>query len=136
MHVQDWIFRLLFGGIVGTLGQGLRSFSGLKKLYDEASHQGSTFKETFETSRMVTSLFLGFIAGSLAVIAMDDGNLAWEPKRQDVMTLLAAGYAGSDFIEAFIARYLPKSGSREPDAPTGAPAANAGQDDHDVPAVG
>jgi hypothetical protein len=107
MTAADWITGLLLGGLLGILGQGIRIIVGLKKLNDEASVQGKSFSSKFQGSRLGLSLLIGFIAGGLAVIGFAETPGFRNPSRELIVTLLGAGYAGTDFIEGFIRKYLP-----------------------------
>ena len=108
MTATEWITGLLLGGLLGMLGQGIRIIVGLKKLNDEASVEGANFSSTFQGSRLGLSLLIGFIAGGLAVIGFAQTPGLKTPSRELIVTLLGAGYAGTDFIEGFIQKYLPR----------------------------
>ena len=93
---------LLLGELMGMVGQGIRAVAGLKKLSDDAQSKGVSSQDLFITSRLVFSLLVGFIAGIIAAISIglnklidiDLGNLS------TLFGIAAAGYAGTDFIEA------------------------------------
>lgn len=108
MQVGDWILTLILGGLLGMIGQGIRVVVGLKKLNKTALDEQKPFKELFNGTELGLSLLIGFIAGSLAIIAMTWGNAAVKPNKELFTTILGAGYAGTDFIEGFISKYLPK----------------------------
>ncbi len=114
MNAQDWITLIAFGGIVGMIGQGIRAATGLKKLHDKAQQEGKVFSEVFQTNTLVISLFIGFIAGALGAISLRGaGQLDIKSVAgQTLIALLGIGYAGTDFIEAFIRKTLP--GASEP----------------------
>jgi hypothetical protein len=100
------IGTLLLGGLLGTVGQGARTVIGLKKLSDENAGKDPNQMDVFVASRLLISLFLGFIAGVIAALSLGLEKLA-NVGSGDISLLLgiaAAGYAGTDFIEAFIAR--------------------------------
>ena len=101
MAAQELILVILLGGILGTVGQGIRVIVGLKKLYDESLQKGIAFAEGFKGSTLLFSLLIGFIAGVLGVIGLEnfDGLLVG---REQVLTLIGIGYAGADFIEGFV----------------------------------
>src|SRR5260370_30660572 len=105
-----WISIIALGAALGFLGQSVRVVVGLKKARDEAAALGKTFTEAFEPSTMLVSLLIGGVAGALAAIMAlrPDTNIATET----LLGLAAAGYSGADFIEGFIARYLPAGGCR------------------------
>ncbi len=99
--VTDWISFILLGGILGGLGQVIRAVAGLKKSQDANVNGAADFAANFEPSVFVVSLIIGFTAGALACLA------ATFPATLDakfLLTFIAAGYAGADFIEAFIKR--------------------------------
>ena len=112
MTAIDWIHLLLLGGLLGTLGQGIRVVAGLKKVNDQAVRDGTPFAQVFETSTLLVSLLIGFIAGALAIIGITSGQEALKVSKDLAITLIAAGYAGTDFIEGFIKKYLPAAGNR------------------------
>jgi hypothetical protein len=109
MGATDWVLTLILGGILGMLGQGVRVVIGLKKMNESAAQEGKKFSERFEGSTLGISLLIGFIAGSLAMIGISDNLEVIKPSKELIVTLLGAGYAGTDFIEGFIKKYLPDS---------------------------
>lgn len=94
---------LLAGGLLGIIGQGIRIIVGLKKLDDQRS-AGAT--EAFTVNRLLVSLFIGFIAGALAAIANypEEGALS----REFILGIIAAGYAGADFVEGVFNTFFKK----------------------------
>jgi hypothetical protein len=94
---------LIVAGLMGMVGQGVRSIAGIKKMNDDAQTANVASSEFFQTSRFVVSLLIGFIAGIAAAISL--GNIQdLAVTIGDTKTLLgiaAAGYSGVDFIEAF-----------------------------------
>lgn len=116
--------KLLVGGLLGLVGQGIRVIVGLKKLHEEAEAAataaappvGTTaavpapaatravFNQKFDVRQIWLSLFIGFIAGCLAGVATED---LIPPKAQ--LGVIAAGYAGTDFIEGILKKLLPGS---------------------------
>jgi hypothetical protein len=124
MNVTDWIQLLLLGGMLGALGQGVRAVVGLKKVNDQAALDGQKMKDVVEASTLIISLLIGFIAGALAIVGIVDTSAPVAPDKELVLTLLGAGYAGTDFIEGFIKKYLPAAAQdakprlqEEPDVP-------------------
>lgn len=107
LTAEQWIIQLLLGGILGMVGQGSRVVIGLKKLNDEAQDKGKEFGELFQTSTLLLSLLIGFIAGTLAILAVSFDDSSMKLNKQIILTLIAAGYAGTDFIEGFMRKYLP-----------------------------
>ena len=109
MDAADWIIALVLGGILGMIGQGIRVVVGLKKINDQASKTNQAFSEIFQGSVLAISLLIGFIAGALAMIGVSCNLVEARPSKELILTLIAAGYAGTDFIEGFIRKYLPVS---------------------------
>src|SRR5262245_11599921 len=109
MTVTEWMQFLLLGGLLGAIGQGIRVISGLKKLHDAAEAAGRPMSEVFETSTLVVSLLIGFVAGALAIVGLSDIEPGFELKRSTITMLLGVGYAGTDFIEAFMRKSVPDS---------------------------
>jgi hypothetical protein len=127
MSVTDWINVLLLGGMLGALGQGVRAVIGLKKVNDQAALEGRKMKDMVEASTLIISLLIGFIAGALAIIGIVDTSAPVAPDKELVLTLLGAGYAGTDLIEGFIKKYLPAAAQDAKPRP---------QEEPDVPPVG
>ncbi|HQE24349.1 MAG TPA: hypothetical protein PLM20_10670 [Syntrophomonadaceae bacterium] len=50
---------------------------------------------------MVISILIGVVAGTIAAITL----LGEEIDKQTLFTIIAVGYAGTDFIEGFIKKY-------------------------------
>ena len=104
MQAEQLLIVLLLGGLLGMTGQGIRVIAGIKKLHDETTHTRQNFRDNFDIQTLLVSLFIGFIAGVLAIVALwgkiDPNNL----QSENVIALLGAGYAGADFIEAFMSR--------------------------------
>lgn len=108
MEPEKLLIHILLGGIFGVLGQGIRTITGLKKVYDEAASDNQTFAQQFVPSLFIMSLFIGFVAGALAMVATSEENGNWTPSKQAMLGLIAAGYSGTDFIEGFMKKYLPQ----------------------------
>ena len=105
---------IIAGGFLGALGQGIRLIVGLKKLNEENSTKRLQGKETedFSTSRLVLSIFIGFVAGALGLLIKGstlgkDGNYSTE----SIVMIIAIGYSGADFIEGLFKTYISKSTS-------------------------
>ena len=112
MGASDWVLTLILGGILGMIGQGIRVVAGLKKVNDRASAEGKNFRSLFETSTMALSLLIGFIAGTLAIIGVTGTTEVATPSKELIVTIIGAGYAGTDFIEGFIKKSLPAARSQ------------------------
>jgi putative chitinase len=81
----------------------VRAVVGLKKLKDQAQATSQSMMDLFTASRFVVSLIIGFVAGMIAGISIGFANLQTiNPDNiQMLLGIAAAGYAGTDFIEAF-----------------------------------
>ncbi len=105
------INTVIAGGLLGALGQGVRIAVGLKKFNEENTANASSNKpvEEFSISRMVISIFIGFVAGALGMIVKGYGQ---EPdkdlKTETIITIIAIGYSGADFIEGVFNTYIKK----------------------------
>ncbi len=107
MGATDWVLTLILGGILGMIGQGIRVVAGLKKVNDQASAEGKSFGVLFQSSTLALSLLIGFIAGTLAIIGVTGGEVTVNPSKELIVTIIGAGYAGTDFIEGFVKKNLP-----------------------------
>lgn len=130
--------QIVAGGLLGTIGQGVRVVAGLKKAHDAASLQGQALN--IETGTLLISLFIGFTAGALALLVAGGFNPLLDIDKSTASALIASGYAGTDFIEAFMKKYLPADSS-SPSVVTDAvvspaQAAPASTPNQDPPAVG
>lgn len=100
-----WLSLLACGGVFGVLGQAVRIVPGVHKLNRGATPRP---REPFEWQVLLMSLLFGAIAGMLAALVGHDTLLRADdtPKMglSVVLSLMAAGYAGADFIEAFAGR--------------------------------
>jgi F0F1-type ATP synthase membrane subunit c/vacuolar-type H+-ATPase subunit K len=103
---MEILVLIALGGLLGAFGQGLRVVVGLKKVYDQAHADKTDFASLFDTSKLVVSLFIGFLAGGLAILFMDKPAMG----KEFYTMLIGAGYAGADFIEGFVQKTLPSAG--------------------------
>jgi hypothetical protein len=107
MNLNEIIFQILVGGLLGIIGQGLRVIVGIKKMKDVQSQNkqnNSTIPGgDFDSKRLWLSIFIGFIAGALGGLFAVDLK---EPLKDKTVlaTLIAIGYAGVDFIEGFMTK--------------------------------
>ncbi len=109
LDATTWMQLLGLGAMLGALGQAIRSIVGLKKLNDAVSNSSTTMSQAIEPSRLVTSLVIGAIAGSLASVSLID-NIHAVASAQ-IAAMLGAGYSGADFIEGFMSRAMPSPGT-------------------------
>ncbi|GAB3902940.1 hypothetical protein GCM10028803_30490 [Larkinella knui] len=103
------LITLLLSGLLGLIGQGIRVIVGLKKLREEAAAENApnpkaAFDDKFDVRQLWLSLFIGFIAGCLANLGRPKGEFTPEVQ----LAIIAAGYAGADFIEGAFNKLLPK----------------------------
>ena len=103
---QTILQNILIGGLLGFIGQVIRMAIGLKKWNDDKGTNVDK-AEPFDTPRLLISLLLGFVAGALASIAAN-GCDQMPCGKKEILALIAAGYAGTDFIEGIMTKYLPK----------------------------
>lgn len=103
---------ILMGGILGTAGQGLRSIVELKKANDAAQAAPASKADIYMTSQLIFSLLVGFVIGVITTLIVGVANIAnfnfAEPTQigNPLLTLLLAGYAGTDAVEGFVNRFL------------------------------
>lgn len=104
----EWIQILLLGGLAGAIGQSTRVAVGIKKFRDSAAAGTAS---PFRWSRLYGSVLIGATAGAIAAISTDLSveNVSFE----ELLGLMAAGYAGADFIEGFSSKLKPKTESPE-----------------------
>ena len=113
MNASELTLNLLLGGLFGILGQGIRIVVGLKKLNDsnsEATAAGQQ-KDDFSSSRLLVSIFIGFVAGALAMLVscFTDTDTPKKITLQLAIGIIAGGYSGVDFIEGIFNKYIPKT---------------------------
>lgn len=107
MNAAEWLTTLALGGLLGALGQVVRVTVGLKKLGEEAQLAGKERSDLFSTARLLVSLAIGFTAGAIAALLAEINFTGIEPKV--LMPFVAAGYAGTDFIEGVMSKFVPSS---------------------------
>jgi hypothetical protein len=105
---MEWIQLAAIGALFGALGQAIRVIPGLKKAADAAAEKGRSMTDDFQGNRLLISLLIGAVAGVLGAISLGvplDEKIA----SGTIVALLGIGYSGADFIEAFMARHVPKN---------------------------
>lgn len=114
----EYVSALVLGGILGMIGQGLRVIVGLKKLYDALEMTTDGGPSKFDSRRLWLSLFIGFIAGSFGMILKIDYEAVstMVMNKEFMISIVAIGYMGVDFIEGVMKNYLAKF-ERNLDAP-------------------
>lgn len=106
---------LLLGGLLGATGQGIRAVMGVRKYREEAA--AGVPVSDFSQGRLLSSIAIGFIAGVLATIPlMEDFTKEPQWTQNVVLALIAAGYAGVDFIEGFLKNNLPNQSTKSNEA--------------------
>ena len=98
MDVYTSFTFVALGILLGLVGQTLRVVVGVKKEVDQATAAGKTLKDSFDSVRLAISLMIGGLAGGLGAISL----LGTEINRELLLTLVAIGYSGADFIEGFV----------------------------------
>jgi soluble lytic murein transglycosylase-like protein len=111
MAAGDVLGVLMIGGLMGLVGQGARAAIGLKKMNDLANNQGLGWNDIFIASRLIVSLAIGFLAGVVAVIGIGVDSVSSALTGDMLIKLAAAGYAGTDAIEAFTSSLATSSGT-------------------------
>lgn len=89
---------LVLCGMAGMVGQGIRAIVGLRKAGYLQIEAGDS-KQNFSGSYLMVTLMIGFIAGSLSGLIMGLDTFAGKFPSESLMAVVAAGYAGVDFIE-------------------------------------
>lgn len=133
----DALGTLLLGGLMGLLGQGIRTVAGFRAALDAANATEADEKDVFRAARILISLFIGFLAGIAATLVVGIDDLSGHTT--DVHFLLgiaAAGYAGTDFLEAFFGQYLKGVSPPSLSGPAAAPSALASSSKDEQPGSG
>lgn len=91
---------------MGFLGQGARAVAGLKSMSDDAKSIGVSSSDLFQAARLFISLAIGVLVGLAAALIYLINYPSGSPDSGILLGFAAAGYAGTDFLEAFISRYL------------------------------
>jgi hypothetical protein len=104
---------LLLGGLMGLVGQGARAAIGLKKMNDTAQSTDLDWSDVFIASRFFVSLGTGFVVGVITALAKISDLVQVDADHMQVLiAIAAAGYAGTDAIEAFTAQLGGQSGTQ------------------------
>jgi hypothetical protein len=110
---------IAIGILLGAAGQGARVVVGIKQEMDKARAGGKKWEEWFDGRQLGVSLLLGGVAGIAYAIPL----LGAVIDKQFLIGAMAAGYAGADFIEGFMTRFVgtpasPAPSSSQPGSPT------------------
>lgn len=100
MEIYETISFIFLGAFWGLVGQCIRVIVGLKKRFDEKARTG--VEDWFDLKRLMISLLIGLVCGSLGAIYL----LGEELTKDVLLTLIAMGYAGTDFIEGLMRKML------------------------------
>jgi hypothetical protein len=116
--ITEFLSALVLGGILGMVGQGMRVIVGMKKIY-ESLGVGEQFGTKMDWSRLSISLVIGFITGAFGMILkIDYDTVSTMIMTKDFMlSIIAIGYMGVDFIEGMMGSIASKFGSLP--SPTG-----------------
>ena len=134
MVLNEIINNIIAGGLLGTLGQGVRIAVGLKKFNETNATLTAQGKapEKFDPGRLIISSFIGFVAGAIGMLVKGaslgkDGQYDTEA----IVTIIAIGYSGADFIEGvfntYINRFKPNDPLATPDTAAKVAVASDGQ---------
>jgi hypothetical protein len=96
-EVGQYSVGFLVGGVVGLVGQLVRVLIGIRSYTDGPP-------ATRRAARVFVLLLLGIMAGGLSALAFPWGDML---ERGELLGLLAAGYAGPDFVEELMHEFLP-----------------------------
>lgn len=96
-------FFVVLGILLELVGQALRVAIGLKKEIEQASAVRKTLNDSFDLVRLAISLMIGGLAGGLGAISL----LGTKINRELLLTRVAIGYSGADFIEGFMRKNTP-----------------------------
>lgn len=120
MEIGDWLVHLGFAALMGMAGQFGRAVIGLKKLSAKNERSGLAPMAGFAPGQLVATLFIGALAGILAMLLLvDPATGGIKASKELIVGLMAAGYAGTDFIEGALGKLLP--GASAPAAAADAP---------------
>jgi putative chitinase len=104
--IGNALLALILAGLLGMVGQGVRAVAGIKKMGDEAQAKGVSPSAMFSPGWFLVSLAIGFIAGVIAALSLGLSKLLKSPDDfQLLLGIAAAGYTGTDFVEAFSSRF-------------------------------
>ena len=105
----ELLLQLLLGAILGIVGQLIRFLVGYYKMFDQAQQNQVKVKDMFVPARFWISVMIGFVAGILGMVSISTfkADFFAQNVKQTILTLIASGYAGADFIEGFIRKYIP-----------------------------
>lgn len=109
MAAQEWISLIMLGLLLGALGQGVRSVMGAYKNLTRPQPEGQA-PQPLSLRRLFLTIAGGACAGGLAALTLDSvssGATNGKLTPEALGAMVAAGYAGTDFIEGFIRSRIP-----------------------------
>lgn len=98
LTAENVLPALILCGLAGMIGQGIRAVIGLKKA-GVLQQEKMDFTQPFSSSYLMITLMIGFIAGSLSGLMIGIPGFVTDLKIEKLLAVVAAGYAGADFIE-------------------------------------
>jgi hypothetical protein len=126
--IGNALLALILAGLLGMVGQGVRAVAGIKKMGDDAQAKGVSPSSVFSPGWFLVSLAIGFIAGIIAGLSLGLSKLLKTPDDfQLLLGIAAAGYSGTDFVEAFASRF--SSGLMPKNVPSSADGGGTQQSD-------
>lgn len=111
MDVQVVLSYVILGGILGAVGQGIRVTVGIKKRQEEAGRLGKKWEELLEPKQLLASLIIALTIGGMAGVLGAIELLGSELTKECLISIIAIGYAGTDFIEGFMNTRTPTAGT-------------------------
>jgi len=120
MNPTEWISYLLLALMLGVAGQLARVGVGLKKLHEKNQLAGK--KTPFDPRKFWISIALGGLASLVTAILIWEGS-ARSLDRELLLSLMAAGYAGSDILEGLVERWTRTASPAGTELPSGQPQA-------------
>ena len=110
MMEQQLLFGCLLAIVLGAFGQVFRAVAGLKKQADQAAARNKRLSDVFNWKALLVSIIIGAVAGMAGYLGLKYGSIegADFAKGTTVLGIIAAGYAGTDFIESFAKKWLPQ----------------------------
>lgn len=101
---SELLTALLIGALLGMAGQTARTIIGLKKTGQVAADNNLSTKSLIDGQQTVISLLIGLFIGATAGILAALNSPQAMMEKSTLLAILAAGYAGTDFIEGAFRR--------------------------------
>lgn len=108
----------ILGAVLGAVGQCFRVVVGLKKAADEAKAEGKELSDVFNGNTLLVSFLISAAAGALAAISINLPSGQDHISNQFLLSIVAAGYSGSDFIQGFMNSRMPGASTTGSKVPT------------------